>query len=555
MNLCSHCDAKILPGRVACSVCDAPVEEDDQDDPLLGTTIAGSYEVLELIGEGAMGRVYRAHQPSLAKDIAIKVLHPHLTSDPKVKRRFHREARAASRLSHPHSVQMIDFGSDDGRLYIAMELLEGPDLLEVIEEESPLAPARIALLLGQVLLALDEAHHSGIIHRDLKPENVVVTETRESEHVKVCDFGIAKIIEAEGSAITVTGFVCGTPEYIAPEQARGDALDQRVDIYAVGCVLFQMLTGTVPFSANSALGTITKHLTEEVVPPRERRPDLEIPPRLEHVCLRAMSKDREDRYDSAAEMRDALIEAVDALGEAATHALPESDRAAPIRETVNPRAETEAAVVAIATPKPNRTWPLAAALIAIASLGAVWFITRSADAPVERSDPEERAPEIAAPPVQAPVAPEMVPAPHPVTPPPDVVEPAVQEPETTAMTPPLEQTRRAPRRARPRSTMSSMTSTMSHPTDATVAMTMTSAPRQSAFDEGRALFRAGDVRAAIPKLEAATRAQPRNAQAFRYLGRAHMRVRQIEQGRRAYRRYLELSPSAPDRAVIEQIIE
>ncbi|HJL23894.1 MAG TPA: serine/threonine-protein kinase, partial [Polyangiaceae bacterium LLY-WYZ-15_(1-7)] len=324
---CPTCGARNLPHAAVCTSCDADLPREDGEeevDPLIGQTVAGKYEVTAIIGIGSMGTVYAATQADLDREIALKVLHPHVAADPKVERRFHREARTASRLSHPNTVQVFDYGkeNDGSTLYIAMELLDGPDLLEIVDEESPLTPRRIGHLVGEVLFALEEAHDHGVIHRDLKPENIVVVEDHQGrEHVKVCDFGIAKLVEHEGSALTVTGFVCGTPEYMAPEQARGEPLDGRADLYAIGCLLHHLLVGEPPFRGPSALGTITQHLTEEVVPPSRRRPDLHVPHALDEVCMRALQKDRDDRYPDAAAMRAALEEAVDALGELAADPL------------------------------------------------------------------------------------------------------------------------------------------------------------------------------------------------------------------------------------------
>ncbi len=293
-------------------------ETTDEQDPWVGRTVSDTFRIDAPIGEGAMGRVYRAEQLSLGKPVALKMLHRHLGGDPRIARRFHREARAASRLSHPNSLQIIDFGeASDGTLFIAMELLEGEDLQAIIDHDAPLAPARVADLLVQALRALDEAHHAGIIHRDLKPENVVVTAGRDGkERVKVCDFGIAKIAEDEGrsTAITKDGYVCGTPEYMAPEQARGEPIDSRVDIYAAGVMLYQLLTGKVPFTADSALGVITKHVMDEPVPPRDVRPEWGIPRDLEAIALTALSKTPGDRFESAGAMADAIDQAVRALG-------------------------------------------------------------------------------------------------------------------------------------------------------------------------------------------------------------------------------------------------
>lgn len=316
---CPHCGEHLERLVGFCPRCRGDLAASEGPDKMLGQRIADNFELLSVIGAGAMGRVYRARQVSLDKIVAIKLLHPHLASDPKLAKRFHREARAASRLNHPNSVQIIDFGQDDaGRLFIAMEHLDGVSLATLIQRDFPFSPARIDRILGQVCDALEEAHASGIIHRDLKPDNVLVSEKRgEPDHVKVCDFGIAKIQDpkADGTdaALTMAGLVCGTPEYMSPEQARGDALDGRSDVYALGVIGYQMVCGDVPFSAQTALGVITKHLTDTAVPPSERRPELGIPTALENVFLRAIAKDREDRQSSPAALARDLSSVVAAL--------------------------------------------------------------------------------------------------------------------------------------------------------------------------------------------------------------------------------------------------
>jgi len=279
------------------------------EDPLLGRTVVGKFRLQSLLGEGAMGRVYVAEHLSLSQQIAVKVLHPHLTGDESLARRFHREAKSAFTLNHPNSITIYDFGQDeDGLLYIAMELLEGRSLHDVLAEQGPMELDRVVRILSQVCLALDEAHHKGIVHRDLKPENVMVQDRRgEPDFVKVCDFGIAKVQDASGeSAITMAGMVCGTPEYMSPEQARGDPLDGRSDLYSLGVILYQMVTERLPFTAETALGCVTKHLTEEPPSPRSVRPDLDIPPVLDAFILRCLDKDPAARPATAGEFRQEL---------------------------------------------------------------------------------------------------------------------------------------------------------------------------------------------------------------------------------------------------------
>ena len=325
-------------------------------DPLIGQTIAGKFRVESVVAEGAMGRVYRAQHVSLDKPVAIKVLHLHMSRDEKLIKRFHREAKAASRISHPSAVHILDFGAaDDGTLYIAMEFVDGRTLERVIQDDFPLSPKRIASLLGDILLAVDEAHQAGIVHRDLKPENVLVVEPSTSrERVKVCDFGVAKIAESdEGSGITVSGFVCGTPEFMAPEQCRGDEIDGRADVYAAGVILYEMLTRVRPFRGDTAVSVLTKHLSEKPVPPREASGGFLIPSTLEAVCLRALEKEPAERYQTAGAMQKALEKAVIALGTTATERLSMPpgggrDSGIPMTREITPSEELKAATQGVA---------------------------------------------------------------------------------------------------------------------------------------------------------------------------------------------------------------
>jgi eukaryotic-like serine/threonine-protein kinase len=286
----------------------------DPAETLIGRTIAGKFAIEAFLGGGAMGSVFRAHQVALEKTVAIKVLHRDLTRDPMFAMRFLREAKAASRIDHANSMRVLDFGEEpDGLLYMAMEYLDGRDLFSVIQQEWPLPNTRVVDLLMQTLAALAVAHDMGVVHRDLKPENIMVLQGHDDEGqprdiVKVCDFGIAKLIEkrtdltrSEGPKLTTHGLVVGTPEYMSPEQGRGESLDERSDLYSVGVMLFQLLTGTVPFDAETALGIVLKHVTDEPPRPSVLYPAVE--PRLEAMCLKALRKKREERYQSAREMR------------------------------------------------------------------------------------------------------------------------------------------------------------------------------------------------------------------------------------------------------------
>jgi serine/threonine-protein kinase len=267
--------------------------------------------VEELIAEGGMGRVFLSRQLALDKPVVLKILKRSLHSDERTAARFQREARAASRLNHPHSIDILDFGqSEDGALYIAMEYVQGEDLHQILARQGPLPEERVIRIAAQVLSVLAAAHRAGIIHRDLKPENIMVEQRPgEPDFVKVLDFGIAKIMDAgrDEPVLTRLGFVCGTPEYMSPEQARGDELDARSDLYAVGVILFQLMTGKLPFEADSPLGFANQHLTREPPLPSKRRPDGNVSSDMERLILKALSKDPGDRPASANDFRAELL--------------------------------------------------------------------------------------------------------------------------------------------------------------------------------------------------------------------------------------------------------
>jgi serine/threonine-protein kinase len=263
---------------------------------LIGREIAGRYRVLAKLGEGGMGAVFRAEQISLKRTVAIKLLRPDVSANPMLLRRFNAEAEVVARLSHPSTVNIYDFGQDtDGTLFIAMELIEGRSLRAVIQGEAPLAPGRALAIATQVAASLADAHAHGIVHRDLKPDNVMLADRgRERDVVRVLDFGIAKLRDdarATQAAMTQQGDMLGTPQYMAPEQIRGEPIDGRTDIYALGCLLYEMVTGRLPHDAATVLAMLSKHLIEAPVPPTQRRPDLGLPPAIDALILGAMAKD------------------------------------------------------------------------------------------------------------------------------------------------------------------------------------------------------------------------------------------------------------------------
>ena len=286
------------------------------DDPLIGKTLADRYIIRRKLGEGGMGAVYLATHLLLEKQVALKILHGEFARKPDLVTRFMQEAKAASRIRHENVIDISDFGSTpDGLVFFAMELLDGHDLHELVARarlEGSLLPwARSKKIFLQICSALTAAHAQGIVHRDLKPENIYLVDfLGDPDFVKLLDFGIAKLTEAADAGerkLTRTGMLFGTPEYMSPEQARGENVDHRVDIYAMGCILHQLVTGRVPFEAENFMGVLSLHLTE----PPKRVPDdildhIDAPRALADVIDRALAKDRNVRYQTIEELANAV---------------------------------------------------------------------------------------------------------------------------------------------------------------------------------------------------------------------------------------------------------
>jgi serine/threonine protein kinase len=313
MAICPNCQHDVQDGARYCSFCRSSlISPTSGADPYVGQTIHGGYFIEAKIGAGGMGTVYKGVQNRLDRPVAIKILRAALLSDPTLVQRFVREARAASQLHHPNVITVTDFGQlEGGTLFMVMEYVRGRDLLRLIREAYPLGERRVVHIGAQILAALAEAHELGIIHRDLKPENVMVESRRDDpDFVKVLDFGIAKIREpGDGSgALTTPGYVCGTPDYMSPEQAALAELDERSDLYSVGVVLYHMLARKVPFAGRSASDVLRMHMTEPPPPFSLRERDvIRVSPALEELVMRALAKKPQDRFVSALEMRDALL--------------------------------------------------------------------------------------------------------------------------------------------------------------------------------------------------------------------------------------------------------
>ncbi len=305
---CPHCRAPLTADARFCGACGkatSPTESDPsiplaEVAELAGKEIAGRYRILTKLGEGGMGAVYRGEQISLRRTVAVKLLRPELSANPMLLRRFSAEAEAVAKLSHPNTVNVYDFGQDtDGSLFIAMEYIDGRSLRSVVAKEGPLSPARALAIAVQVAASLSDAHAHNIVHRDLKPDNVMLQDRgRQRDVVRVLDFGIAKLRDdsrATQQAMTQAGDMLGTPQYMAPEQIRGDAVDGRCDIYALGCMIYEMVTARLPFDAPTIMAMLSKHLMEAPVPPSQRRPELALPPAIDQLVLAAMAKDPAQR--------------------------------------------------------------------------------------------------------------------------------------------------------------------------------------------------------------------------------------------------------------------
>jgi serine/threonine-protein kinase len=282
-------------------------------DPLVGKIFSGKYRIVKLLGEGGMGAVYLGEQQmgTKVRNVAIKTLHKHLSQDPHIKARFMRECGTVSELEHPNTIQVYDYGaSEDGLLYIVMEYVQGQNVADVLEKTGPMPPDRVQKILTQVCGSLEEAHKKGIVHRDLKPENVVLCERAgQTDWVEVLDFGIAKRQEdadPNEQKLTQQGMVLGTPPYMSPEQFTGKPIDARSDIYSLGVMAYEMLTGKLPFVANTAWEWATQHMTAPPIDIDQHPNGANVPPHMKAAVKKAMEKLPEHRFSSVREFLDAF---------------------------------------------------------------------------------------------------------------------------------------------------------------------------------------------------------------------------------------------------------
>src|SRR5437762_1370817 len=313
MKTCPTCGRQYADTNTLCPADGTVLKRGDKDDGLIGQVLAGKYRIDEKIDEGGMGCVYRATHVLMEKVIAVKVLHPALAADDKIVARFTREAKAASRISHPHAINVTDFGeSEKGVVYMVMEFLRGRTLKDIIRAGGPLPLARTVEIMRQVAGALDDAHAEGVVHRDLKSDNIMLEEVAGGgDWAKVLDFGIAKIqqdVDQTDPGLTAPNLIIGTPQYMSPEQcSQASRIDARSDIYSFGVILFEMLAGHVPFTGDSPTAIMMKHM--QAPPPSVLDERKDLPPGVGRVVARALAKRPEDRFQNAGEVADALAAA------------------------------------------------------------------------------------------------------------------------------------------------------------------------------------------------------------------------------------------------------
>ena len=323
------------------------------DDPLLGRLVADKFLVQRLVGTGGVGRVYRAIQQGLQRPVALKLLHHSGAIDRQTRERFHREARAASRLNHPGVAAVYDFGQWEGELYIALEFIEGESLYDTFIRDFPLAPERLVGLMVQVCDALAAAHARGIVHRDLKPENIMVIRGPEGqEQVKVVDFGLAILVGPEAEQrLTREGIISGTPAYMSPEQVKGGEMDARTDLYSLGVILYEQLCAQLPFSAEVVTELVVKHLFADPEPPSAKNPRLQIHPALEALALEALAKDPGARPATAMDFRQRLLTAGEQIRAGQAHDL------SPSRKATLGAGDREARAQAMGIPRASLSTP------------------------------------------------------------------------------------------------------------------------------------------------------------------------------------------------------
>lgn len=337
--------------------------------------VGGRYHLEEPIASGGAAIVWRAFDENLSRSVAVKLLHPHHATDPTVVERFERESRAAAQLNHPNAVRIYDTGREDDLVYLVMEYVDGPSLREVLRDRQRLEPMVVAALGEQIAAALGEAHAHGLVHRDVKPANILLA---SDGTVKVTDFGIAKALSGADATLTSPGTVVGTAAYVAPEQLEDSSVDARADIYALGVVLYECLTGRPAFSGDTPTATAAMRLSYELMPPRQVRPD--IPRLLDDVVVRATRRNREERYEDGTAMAAVLSDLVTVKPSELTSRLVAGPSGS--REGSSPLDEARVSGPLPATRR-EYTFRLAAAVVttAVVTLATVFAVNAMRDTP------------------------------------------------------------------------------------------------------------------------------------------------------------------------------
>jgi serine/threonine protein kinase len=410
MRFCPRCGSRYEHERF-CPEDGAPTEPLPEAGPpvdaLLGTLVDGRYRIDAQIGEGGMGVVYKAKHVALNKTLALKILRGDMAKDPEAVQRFMQEAQAATSIGHENIVDISDFGTlPDGAAYFVMEFLDGHSLAALIKRGGSI-PTRDALqILRQIASALGAAHLRGIVHRDLKPDNVFVLSRGELENfVKVLDFGIAKVSTSKNK-LTQTGMVFGTPHYMSPEQAAGQGVDARTDVYALGVIMYEMFTGHVPFDADTFMGVLTKHMFEKPAPMFGGESSRQLGA-LEEITLRALEKKPENRYESMAAL---VVDLERVMGGAGPRHVADPEASVGLADALEPRSKTELNMI-LQSERPasdsepvlpsSPRWPylLAGAVVVLAAALGIGFALRGGDGKSTASQPLAASPsDVSAPP-------------------------------------------------------------------------------------------------------------------------------------------------------------
>lgn len=540
------------------------------DDSLEGRVFGGRYRIIGRLGHGGMGAVYRAEHTLLERTVALKVLHSFLAENAEYLERFKREALVASRLSHPNAITLYDFGIEEKAPYFVMQYVEGATLKEILLTDGPLSLERTNAILQQVGGALREAHKLGIVHRDLKPDNIMVSKDHDGgEKALILDFGIAKPLSGLGDAtaanLTQSGMFMGTPQYMSPEQAIDRPCDQRADIYALGIIVYEMITGEVPFKSHSPVEMLFKHLHEVPTPPREFKPELNLPEAVSVAVQKALAKSPDDRFQRVEEFVAAFAAAIHTTAHAAGKphqpSIPEKTNNDQEAASVFSSAALSSAPETLAPARAGGKKPLVIGLGlgAAALLGGAFFALRSEDSsvpalpttselasiPTSIPTPSTTLPLPAPTAVSENPAPpatlEPVPSPSPVAPP-ETVAPPADSPTLGVTPPPVEPPPPAAEPAPPADPFSLFT------VESITQMALpkgSAAESDAAYQEGQKLSNAKEYQQAAELFKNSLLQRPTNTRAWLSLGVCMIRLGKPELALLHFREAERLQPNYP----------